>query len=196
MYNQNELLGEWINFEEFIDSQNENMILAWNEAEEVGKNMPMFKCGVKAFWKYACKTTTKENIQSIQKWLIKQNKDALEIEWILKDSSFKDVYYFEKTIEKGLENKENYLFVGEKESPFRYLLAMPPMPSKEAYNQGELLPHLHYQYASNLNDLYDNELKQKSWYPTMVYHESSTVLEECNIVRALHHLPLWDKLPK
>ncbi len=196
MYNQNELLGEWINFEEFIDSQNENMILAWNEAEEVGKNMPMFKCGVKAFWKYACKTTTKENIQSIQKWLIKQNKDALEIEWILKDSSFKDVYYFEKTIEKGLENKENYLFVGEKESPFRYLLAMPPMPSKEAYKQGELLPHLHYQYASNLNDLYDNELKQKSWYPTMVYHESSTVLEECNIVRALHHLPLWDKLPK
>ncbi len=190
----NKWCGEWINFEEFIDNQNEHMKKSWDEAEMFCNKMPMFSHGVKAFWKMACNSTNQENTEVIKKWIIQTSGDNLEIEWIFENKMFKDIYHYQETITSGLENKENYLFVGEKESPFKYVLSMEPMPTKEEYQNGGLLPHLHYQYASKLENLYDGSLKNKNWYPTMVYNENTTLLEQCNIVRALHHLPLWNQI--
>ncbi len=194
--NKNEWCGEWINFEAFIDDQNDYMQKSWNEAETFCAKMPMFSHGVKAFWQMACLSTNGENQDRIQKWVIQAKDENLEIEWIFADKTYKDTYHLQEIIEHGLENKENYLFVGENESPFKYLLAMAPMPTKEEYQKGGLLPHLHYQYARKLEDLYDGSLKNKNWYPTMVFNENTSLLDKCNIVRALHRLPLWDKIEK
>ncbi len=186
--------GEWINFESFIDDQNKYMKKSWDEAEKSCTKMPMFSHGVKAFWKEACKSTNDENQDEIQKWVIRKKDENLEIEWLLSDKTFIDTYHLHEIIDKGLENKENYLFIGEKASPFKYLLVMAPMPTKEEYQEGGLLPHFHYQYASALKNIYDGSLKNKTWYPTMVYIENISLLDKCNIVRALHRLPLWDEI--
>mgnify|MGYP002419896467 CR=1 FL=1 len=102
---------------------------------------------------------------------------------------------------KGLEGKENALFVAEdmpENWPFRCLLAMEPMPPRTARQTGGLLSHLHFQYASQRNLLVDPEtqkLHNPMWYAT-VCDGDGTLLEKCNIVRALHRLPLWAELPE
>ena len=82
--------------------------------------------------------------------------------------------------------------------PFRCLLAMEPMPPRTARQTGGLLSHLHFQYASQRNLLVDPEtqkLYNPMWYAT-VCDGDGTLLEKCNIVRALHRLPLWAELPE
>ena len=102
---------------------------------------------------------------------------------------------------KGLEGKENALFMAEympENWPFRCLLAMEPMPPRTARQTGGLLSHLHFQYASQRNLLVDPEtqkLHNPMWYAT-VCDGDGTLLEKCNIVRALHRLPLWAELPE
>ena len=104
-------------------------------------------------------------------------------------------------LEKGLEGRENFLFVAEDAAPdwaFRCLLAMEPMPQRGSYQNGGLLSHLHFQYAPQPEALFDPEtkkLRNPMWYATMC-EEAKTVLEQCNIVRALHRLPVWEKLPE
>lgn len=60
-----------------------------------------------------------------------------------------------------------------------------------------LLSHLHFQYASGVEHLLDpatNTLRTPMWYATMC-DADGTLLEQCNIVRAFHRLPLWKALP-
>lgn len=101
-------------------------------------------------------------------------------------------------VPKGLEGKENFLFVAESAPdgcPFRYMLAMEPMPEREAKNNGGLISHLHYQYGSSKEKLLkDGKLANPMWYATMCDGDG-TLLDECNIVRALHRLPRWDSIP-
>ena len=125
------------------------------------------------------------------------------IEWLDEDGASlgKAVYHLESVLEKGLEGKQNALFVAEdmpENWPFRCLLAMEPMPPRTARQTGGLLSHLHFQYASQRNLLVDTEtqkLHNPMWYAT-VCDGDGALLEKCNIVRALHHLPVWDALPE
>ncbi len=122
------------------------------------------------------------------------------IEWFDENnlSLGKHNYILSTIIPKGLEAKENFLFEAV-DSPsdwaFRYLLAMAPMPERSAKNTGGLLSHLHFQYADILDKLLkDSTLCKPMWYATMC-DGTGTLLEQCNIVRALHRMPVWDKLP-
>lgn len=75
---------------------------------------------------------------------------------------------------------------------------MEPMPHRTARQSGGLLSHLHFQYASGPEHLFDpetNTLRSPIWYATMC-DAAGTLLEQCNIVRALHRLPLWAELPE
>lgn len=82
-------------------------------------------------------------------------------------------------------------------SPFDWLLAIAPMPSRGAHRDGGLLSHLHFQYASRLDALVDPEtrtLRDRRWYATMCDATGDT-LDRCNVVLALHRLPAWRELP-
>ena len=111
------------------------------------------------------------------------------------------VYHLDHVLERGLEGKENALFAAEDvpaDWPFRCLLAMEPMPPRAARLQGGLLSHLHFQYASGPEHLFDTDthaLRSPLWYATMCDGDG-TLLEQCNIVRALHRLPVWEELPE
>ena len=75
-------------------------------------------------------------------------------------------------------------------------LRMPPMPERTARAHGGLLSHLHFQYAAGWTALVgtDGKLSHPMWYPTMC-DGAGTLLEQCNIVRAMHHLTCWTELP-
>ncbi len=171
----------------------------WSEAEEVAKNMPMFKNGAKAFWQMACNTINEENTVRLGGWNNEKTNDGMSIEWLgdKGQSLGKQNYILSTIIPKGLEAKENFLFEAT-DAPegwaFRYLLVMPPMPARDAKNHGGLLSHLHFQYASNLEMLlkYD-ALCKPMLYATMCDVEG-TLSERCNVIRALHRLPIWTKL--
>lgn len=164
--------------------------------------MPMFREGAKAFWQKACVTTSPENPSPLGGWNITPaEEDKLCIEWT--DASGaplgKAVYHPETVLPKGLEGKENLLFVAEdvpQSWPFRCLLAMEPMPPRTARQNGGLLSHLHFQYASSPEKLFDPErgtLRDPMWYATMCDGDGS-LPEQCNIVLALHHLPVRNEL--
>ncbi|MBQ8233707.1 MAG: hypothetical protein IJZ34_17565 [Lachnospiraceae bacterium] len=193
-YNKNEWFGRWTNFESYIYSEEPAMKQCWAEAEEIAKAMPMFKNGAKAFWQIACNTINEENPVRLGGWNIAPTIEAMSIEWLGENgqSLGKQDYILSTIIPKGLEAKENFLFEATNAPenwPFRYLLAMAPMPERSAKNSGGLLSHLHFQYASNLEMLLkDGVLCKPMWYATMCDGEG-TLLERCNIIRALHRIP-------
>ncbi|RSX58447.1 hypothetical protein [Bifidobacterium samirii] len=114
-------------------------------------------------------------------------------------------YRLDHMIDKGLEGKPCYMFhaidAPEKQrDPFAVLIAMDPMPSRTELADGGLLSHLHFQYASAESKLLKGEgrsarLRRRMWYPTMCAAEGD-LLARCNIVRALHQLPVWTELPR
>ena len=201
-FKKNQWIGKWINFESYIYSENAAMQQCWDEAEQSAKAMPMFKNGVKSFWKMACNTITEENPVRLGGWKIEDAGDGMEIEWLDEKGVSLGSYSYvcREIIKKGLEAKENFLFEAKEapaDWPFRYLLAMEPMPDRTAKDNGGLLSHLHFQYASGVEHLLDpatNTLRTSMWYATMC-DADGTLLEQCNIVRALHRLPLWKALP-
>lgn len=183
----NKWIGQWESFENYIYSDNEHILKCWDNAEQLKSVMPMFKDGVKTFWQKACFTTTKDNRIQVDSWNVDEN---LNIEWILKDgSSYTYAYRLDKAIEKGLENKESYLFVADtKGTPFTYLLMMEPMESDG------LLSHLHFQYGKEEDEIVQNDtLVHPMWYATMVDKKGS-LLDKCNLLNALHHLPKMKEL--
>lgn len=203
-YCANDWLGQWQNFESYLASTDPHMTRAWQDAEAAAAAMPMFRGGVKAFWQKACVTTSPENPHTLGGWVITPAEgEKLCIEWLAADghSLGKAVYHLDTVVEKGLEGKENLLFAAEDTAenwPFRYLLAMEPMPARTARQSGGLLSHLHFQYASSPEQLLDAQsgrLCNPMWYAT-VCDGDGTLLEQCNIVRALHRLPVWDALPQ
>lgn len=191
--NLNKWNGEWENFENYIDSDDVNILKCWENAEEICHAIPMFQKGVKNFWKKACFTTTKDNSVSIDTWIVEAKNDGLDITWTLKDGSkWNNHYILYSIVEKGLENKESYLFVSDiKDTPFTFLLLMEPMPDK---TEAGLLPHLHFQYGKTAEELVqENQLVNPMWYATMVDKEGS-LLQKCNLLNAMHHLPILEKL--
>lgn len=201
-YEQAEWLGRWQNFESYLTSTEPAMLRAWAEAEHAAKAMPMFKGGVKSFWAAACTTTTQENPTPLGGWNITPEGENLAIEWFAADGSTlgKAVYHLDSVLPKGLEGKPNALFVAADAAPdwpLRCLLAMEPMPARDAYKAGGLLSHLHFQYASKPELLFDADgsLCNPMWYATMC-DASGDLLARCNIVRAMHHLPVWTELPQ
>lgn len=200
-FKQSEWIGKWTNFESYIYSNEAAMQKCWADAEQAAKVMPMFKNGVKAFWEASCKTINEENPQAIGGWNIMAKDTCMEIEWLDADGEpiCKYQYIVDEVIAKGLEGTENFLFKAvdtDNTSPFKYLLAMEPMPNRSAKENGGLLSHLHFQYASSKDLLLkDGKLCKPMWYPTMCDAEGN-LLDRCNIVRALHRLPLWEQLPE
>lgn len=198
-FDQREWLGSWANFESYIYSEASAMIQCWEEAEGVARAMPMFKNGAKAFWQMACDTVNEENPTRLGGWNIEADGEGMQIEWIGVNGELlgKQTYVLSAIVPKGLEAKENFLFEAKEAPenwPFRYLLAMAPMPPRSALAEGGLLSHLHFQYAGKLeNILKDGKLVRPMWYATMCAGDG-TLLDRCNIVRALHHLPKWESL--
>lgn len=200
--NIKEFEGNWENFENYFEGEDPNMIKAWKDSEQAIKNKKkniietlLYKDGVKSFWKKACYTTTKENTYPLDHLMITTNNDQLIIEWftINHKSLGKYTYTLQSTIEKGLERKPNDLFVSNIDSPFKYVLLMEPFPTKQ--EKTNLISHFHFQYASNKDDLIKHhKLVHKHWYATMCEGDV-TMLDRCNIVLALHKLPMWDTLP-
>lgn len=199
-FDRNEWLGCWVNFESYIFSEEPAMVQCWQDAEGVAKMMPMFKNGAKAFWEMACDTVTKSNPVRLAGWHIEADGDGMQIEWIGVNGEAlgKASYMLSAIISKGLEAKENFLFEAldvPEGWPFRFLLAMAPMPSRSVLAEGGLLSHLHFQYASNAEELLkDDKLVRPMWYATMCAGDG-TLLDQCNIVRALHRLPTWNDFP-
>lgn len=203
-YNRSDWLGRWQNFESYIHSTDPYMLAAWQDAEAAAAALPMFQNGAKAFWQMACVTTSIANPRTLGGWNITPAAgEKLCIEWLDAEGNSlgKAVYHLETVVEKGLEGKENALFAAEdvpENWPFRCLLAMEPMPARTARKNGGLLSHLHFQYASRPEQLIDPEskkLRNPMWYAT-VCDGDGTLLEQCNIVRALHRLPVWEDLPE
>lgn len=199
-----EWLGVWDNFEGYIDSKDSYMQMVWDEVVIACESNPalkkMFPHGAKKFWEQACNTITEENLVRLGGWSIEEKDQGLQIAWL--DESGKEIgcyeYELDQIVEKGLEGKQNLLFIA-KNAPetcaFRYLLAMEPMPERFARENGGLLSHLHFQYASRLDMLIqEDKLCRPFWYATMCAGDSS-ILEKCNIVRALHRMPVWEQLP-
>lgn len=199
-FDRNEWLGCWANFESYIYSEESAMVQCWQDAEGVAKMVPMFKNGVKAFWKMACDTVTESNPVRLGGWHIEANGEGIQIEWIGENGEAlgKASYVLSSIVPKGLEAKENYLFEAKDAPegwPFRYLLAMAPMPPRSALADGGLLSHLHFQYAGSVEELLQaGKLVRPMWYATMCAGDG-TLLDRCNIVRALHRLPTWKELP-
>ncbi len=79
----------------------------------------------------------------------------------------------------------------EKAGPFSYLISMEPMPERSQKDQGGLISHVHFQYASQMEKLVNSKgkLKHRHWYATMCDGDADEK-QRCNIVRAMHGLPL------
>lgn len=202
-FKKNEWLGRWVNFESYICSENEYMKKCWDEAEAAVKKIPspMFQNGAKAFWQIACATVTEENPVRLGGWNITETADGMMIDWLDENGNSlgRAEYIVAEILPKGLEGRENFLFEAKAVPdgfPFRCLLAMAPMPSRDAVANGGLLSHLHFQYAGSPGQiLADGKLTRPMWYATMCAADG-TMLDQCNIVRALHRMPKWEVLPE
>lgn len=133
-FHPNDWLGRWQNFESYITSTDPYLQLAWQEAEAAAAALPMFKSGAKQFWQMACVTTSIGNPHTLGGWTITPaDGGKLCIAWTDADGNTlgRAVYHLDHVLERGLEGKENALFVAEDvpaDWPFRCLLAMEPMP--------------------------------------------------------------------
>lgn len=207
-FNPAEWFGEWFSFEQLIDSTDAALNQAWCEADAAATG-PMATHGVRAFWSAACPTTGPDNKTRISSWTITPSahytNDGFDMEWTAESGESLGLFHYRlaDSIEHGLEGKQTLIFhadcstVSNNTTPFAWLIAIAPMPPRVELHNGGLLSHLHFQYAADLNTLIDphtGKLRNNRWYATMC-DASGTLLDRCNIVRALHHLPLWDALP-
>lgn len=203
MIKREEFIGEWLNFEMMIESDDSAMQKVWEEAEaSVNNNQAlarMFAHGVRNFWRMACDTTKLEHSPRLKRAVVTlENKHYYLEVFDLEDKSLgKYAYELESIIEHGLEGQANAMYVASDtplDYPYKYVMAMAPMPSRNTKNEGGLISHIHFQFASARELLVDenNNLRNPMWYPT-VCDNDSTRLQKCNIVRALHKMPAWSE---
>lgn len=196
---QAEWIGSWKNFESYFTDEDPEMVQAWQDAERATaakkKNLIeryLFRHGAKRFWMSGCYTQTDENPFPLGGWEITPvGEEDVRIKWTAMDGRTlaEFTYAFDTVVERGLEGKSNFLLGAmdaPSDSPFRYLLLMPPMPKRTAKEQGGLISHLHFQYGSRKENILRGEkLRKPHWYATMCDAEA-TKEQECAIVRALH----------
>ena len=155
-------LGEWESFEHYIDSDDAAIQQTWEAAEQAvlanPKMAPMAARGIRTFWSMACSTTSPENIIHIGYWRVNEpaaesgstDDAALAIEWFAEDDTSLDTYEYtiDHVIEHGLEGSPTFVFhttdPAAEDSPFRWLLAINPLPSRKAFAEGGLLSHLSF----------------------------------------------------
>lgn len=102
---------------------------------------------------------------------------SLAIEWFAEDDTSLDTYEYaiDHVIEHGLESSPTFVLrtadPAAEDSPFRWLLAINPLPSRKAFAEGGLLSHLHFQYANDLHTLVATDeatgaetLRNPRWY--------------------------------
>lgn len=196
-FEKNEWIGRWENFENYIDSKEPALQQTWERIENVCGQNPqmaaMFSSGVRDFWRSACHTVTDENTIRLGGWNIEEAEAGLWIEWFSDRGTClgREPYRLERIVSRGLEGKENYLFFAAEAAgdwPFRWLLAMEPMPPRMVRTQGGLLSHLHFQFASKEEKLLKNgSLCAPRWYATMC-DGTGTISEKCDIILALHRI--------
>lgn len=209
-FDRSEWIGNWENFELYFTDDAPAMVRSWEDAEKSVKENKnglisaiLFRHGAKRFWQDACYTVNKENPVMLGGWKVEPSGTVdIMIEWI--DVAGRSLgcytYGLDMVVEKGLEGKINYIlraYDAPNGCPFRYMLSMPPMPEHEEKNRGGLISHLHFQYASGRNMLIkaNGKLKNPHWYATMCDRDAA-LLQRCNIVRAMHKLDTWDRLPE
>ncbi|MBW3083125.1 hypothetical protein KIH73_07050 [Bifidobacterium sp. 6T3] len=216
-----------MSFEQFIGSDDPAMRRAWDAAEQAVAGSPMAVHGIRAFWTAACRTVSDDNPVRIGGWRVSPRADGgdgLVVTWLAEDGSplHTAAYRLVDTLARALEAKPTLVFRADaagaaniavqgiandaahrndgaaaSPSPFDWLLAIAPMPSRGAHRVGGLLSHLHFQYASRLDALVAPEtrtLRDRRWYATMCDATGGT-LDRCNVVLALHRLPVWHELP-
>lgn len=136
------------------------------------------------------------------------NDDATDIdsapgftlEWFAEDDTSLDTYRYrlDHVMEHGLEGAPTFVFVTDDshaaDSPFRWLLAIAPMPARADFVRGALIAHLHFQYANALESLVSHDsatgvetLVNPRWYATMCACDGEAA-DRARVVRALHHL--------
>lgn len=215
--------GDWISFEQLINSRDPDINRAWEESETAMRAhwsafsimLPFFGGSIRRFWRWACRTTGRENrYATIAGWQIEplefgnNPENGFALAWMSEENTVigRYAYQFDHMIDKGLEGKPCYIFHADSapiDSPFRVLIAMDPMPARTELENGGLLSHLHFQYGSSEDVLLKQaqgkpsetaKIRHRMWYPTMCDARGDT-LAQCNIIRALHHLPAWDQLP-
>lgn len=209
-FDRSEWIGNWENFELYFTDEAPAMVRTWEDAERAVKENKnglisaiLFRHGAKRFWQDACYTVNSENAVKLGGWKIEACGDKdITIEWIDTDGVClcRYEYAFDMVVEKGLEGRPNFILraVNSPEGcPFMYMMSMLPMPEHEEKNRGGLISHLHFQYASSRENLVkaDGKLKHPHWYATMCDRDAA-LLQRCNIVRAMHKLDLWEKLPE
>ncbi|WP_204314755.1 hypothetical protein [Bifidobacterium aerophilum] len=216
-----EWTGDWISFERLIDSHDPAIERAWTESEAAMRGrrsafslmLPFFGGSMRRFWRWACRTTCRANRHvPIAGWHIEPLEygenagNGFALEWRSDESTVigRYAYQLDHMIDRGLEGKPCYVFHADSApdgSPFRVLIAMDPMPARAELDEGGLLSHLHFQYGSSEAALLRGpdkgaaaRLRHRMWYPTMCSADGD-LLAQCNIIRALHHLPAWERLP-
>lgn len=211
-----EWAGDWISFERLIDSDDPYLERAWREADAAMRAnrsafsimLPFFGFSIRRFWRWACRTRSRDNRVPIAGWhiepLVFGDQDGFALSWLSTDTTViaTFAYHLDHMLAKGLEGKPCYVFRADAapaDSPFRVLVSMDPMPERAALADGGLASHLHFQYASSEDKLLKGtgeqaKLRNRMWYPTMCSAEGD-LLAQCNIVRALHKLPAWPSLP-
>ena len=209
-FDRSEWIGSWENFELYFTDEAPAMVRTWEDAERAVKENKngliseiLFRHGAKRFWQDACYTVNSENSVKLGGWKVEACGDKdITIEWLDVDgvSICRYEYALDRVVEKGLEGKPNFILraVNSPEGcPFMYMMSMPPMPEHEEKNRGGLISHLHFQYASNREELIkaNGKLRHPHWYATMCDRDA-TLLQRCNIVRAMHKLDVWEKLPE
>lgn len=195
-------IGNWENFELWIDTQTPELERTWHEVEAAVAEMPprakaMFGDDPRSFWRRACSTATPESPTRLGGWHITAagNPEVeLDIEWLAEDGSSlgRGTYALDRIVERGLEGKPNVLLHGhgnDLPAAYSWLLAMEPMPERGARDRGGLLAHTHFQFGSSQEAIVtaDGALANPRWYPTMC-DAAREDGERIRVIRALHHL--------
>jgi hypothetical protein len=188
-------LGSWDNFEQLLYTEEPEITAVWQQVAKSSENASalnkLFSAGAKLFWKKACYTVNEENPVRLQGWQIEDCAQGLRIHWLGIDNTDLGTYDYrlDHMVSGGLEHKPAFVFRAEHADCFSVLVAMPPMEAER--NDGpKILAHTHFQFASTEEKLIRNDkLTHTFWYATMD-EGNSTLQEKCNLIRALHKLPL------
>ena len=126
--------------------------------------------------------------------------DAIAVTWFAEGGTDLGTHRYtpDHVVAHGLEGAPTFVLRTDdpeaEDSPFRWLIAIAPMPSRAAFHDGAPLSHLHFQYAHDLGTLLAKDastgaeiLRNPRWYATMCADEGDAD-DRARIVRALHHL--------